>query len=1024
MTFTDSFVRRPVLALVISSLIVLLGLFALGKLPIRQYPALETSTITISTAYPGASAELMQGFVTQPIAQAVSTVEGLDYMSSSSTPGVSIVTLRMELNRDSTKALAEATAKVNAVRYRLPERAYDPVIEVSAGDSTAVAYVAFYGRSLSIPQLTDYLSRAVEPLFSSIEGVAKVEVGGGQKLAMRLWLDSERLAGHGLTAADVAAAVRRNNYQATAGQVRGPYVITQVRANTDLTSVEEFRDLVIFNDGNSLVRLRDVGTVELAAASTQTSAHLGGEPAVYLSVYPTPKGNPLVIVDGIKTLLPAIEQNLPPGIGAVINYERARFIQASIDEVMKTLLEAVLIVVLVIWLCLGSLRNVLIAIAAIPLSMLGAAGLMFAFGMSINLLTLLALVLAIGLVVDDAIVVVENVHRYMEQGKSPFVAALLGAREIAGPVIAMTLTLAAVYAPIGLMGGLTGALFREFALTLAGAVLVSGIVALTLSPVMASLLLKSGHAGRVERLAEWFFGGLAKRYGGVLRFSLRQRWISGGFALLVCVSLPFLYLMPKRELAPTEDQAAVLMAFKSPQHVSLDYAERVAEKWNDLMLRIPEGQPDMTATWIINGTSSPSASFGGLNLVDWGDRKRGEGEIVAELQHTVAEIEGSSIFVFQVAPLPGGSGGLPVQMVLRTAQDYPVLFEAMETLKQEARQSGLFAVVDSDLDYNSPVIQVRIDRSKAATLGIDMQAIGDSLGLLLDEGYINRFTLFGRSYDVIAQSTREQRLTPDAMARQYVRSADGALVPLSTVVTLNMEVEPNQLNQFNQQNSATLQAIPAPGVSLGQAVTFLQEAVSRLPSEFTHDWQSESRQYVQEGNALAFAFLAALVVIYLVLCAQYESLVDPLIILITVPLSICGALLPLAVGWGTLNIYTQIGLVTLIGLISKHGILMVEFANTLQVHENLDRRAAIVRAAQIRLRPVLMTTAAMAFGVLPLLFASGAGAASRFGLGAVLVCGMLVGTLFTLFVLPTIYTWLARDHRERSPRQHALAEAS
>jgi len=1020
MTFTDSFVRRPVLALVISSLIVLLGLFALGKLPIRQYPALETSTITISTAYPGASAELMQGFVTQPIAQAVSTVEGLDYMSSSSTPGMSIVTLRMELNRDSTKALAEATAKVNAVGYRLPERAYDPVIEVSAGDSTAVAYVAFYGRSLSIPQLTDYLSRAVEPLFSSIEGVAKVEVGGGQKLAMRLWLDPERLAGHGLTASDVAAAVRRNNYQATAGQVRGPYVITQVRVNTDLTSAEEFRDLVIHNDGNSLVRLRDVGTVELTAASTQTSAHLAGEPAVYLSVFPTPKGNPLVIVDGIKKLLPDIEQNLPPGISAVINYERARFIQASIDEVMKTLLEAVLIVVLVIWLCLGSLRNVLIAIAAIPLSMLGAAGLMFAFGMSINLLTLLALVLAIGLVVDDAIVVVENVHRYMEQGKSPFVASLLGAREIAGPVIAMTLTLAAVYAPIGLMGGLTGALFREFALTLAGAVIVSGIVALTLSPVMASLLLKSGHSGRIERFAEWFFSGLANRYGGVLNFSLRQRWISGGFALLVCVSLPFLYLMPKRELAPTEDQAGVLMAFKSPQHVSLDYAERVGEKWNQLMQRIPEGIGDMT--WIVNGTSSPSASFGGLNLVDWGDRKRSEGEIVAELQQTVAEIEGSSIFVFQVAPLPGGSGGLPVQMVLRTAQDYPVLFEAMETLKQEARESGLFAVVDSDLDYNSPVIQVRVDRSKAATLGIDMQTIGDSLSLLLDEGYINRFTLFGRSYDVIAQSTREQRLTPDAMARQYVRSADGTLVPLSTVVTLDMEVEPNQLNQFNQQNSATLQAIPRSGVSLGQAVGFLQEAISRLPSEFTHDWQSESRQYVQEGNALAFAFLAALIVIYLVLCAQYESLVDPLIILITVPLSVCGALLPLAMGWGTLNIYTQIGLVTLIGLVSKHGILMVEFANTLQVHENLDRRAAIVRAAQIRLRPVLMTTAAMAFGVLPLLFARGAGAASRFGLGAVLVCGMLVGTLFTLFVLPTIYTWLARDHRERTARQQALAE--
>jgi len=466
MRFTDIFVRRPILALVVSSLIVLFGVFALNKLPIRQYPGLETSTITIATAYPGASAELMQGFVTQPIAQAVSTVEGLDYISSSSSAGMSLVTLRMELNRDSTRALAEATAKVNAVRYRLPERAYDPVVEVSAGDSTAVAYVGFYGESLSIPQITEYLSRVVEPQFSAIEGVAKVEVSGGQKLAMRVWLDSERLAGHGLTASDVANAVRSNNVQASPGQVRGQSVLANVRVNTDLSSVEEFQNLVIRSDGASLVRLRDVGTVELGAASTQTSAHLNGEPAVYLSVFPTPKGNPLIIVDGIKQLLPSIEQNLPPGIKVMINYERARFIQASIDEVMKTLTEAVLIVVLVIWLALGSLRSVVIAVVTIPLSMLGAAGLMYAFGMSINLLTLLALVLAIGLVVDDAIVVVENVHRHIEAGRSPVAAALIGAREIFAAVIAMDLTLAAVYVPIGLMGGLTGALFREFALSL------------------------------------------------------------------------------------------------------------------------------------------------------------------------------------------------------------------------------------------------------------------------------------------------------------------------------------------------------------------------------------------------------------------------------------------------------------------------------------------------------------------------------------------------------------------------------
>nr|WP_255263645.1 MexW/MexI family multidrug efflux RND transporter permease subunit [Pseudomonas aegrilactucae] len=1014
------FVRRPVLALVVSSLIVLMGLFALGKLPVRQYPLLASSTITVSTEYPGASAELMQGFVTQPITQAVSSVEGIDYLSSSSVQGRSVITLRMLLNRDPTQALSETMAKVNQVRYRLPDNAYDPVVELSAGDSTAVAYVGFSSDTLSIPELSDYLSRVVEPQLSGIDGVAKVQTFGGQTLAMRLWLDSERMAGHGITAADVAAAVRRNNVQATAGQVRGQFVLADIRMDTDLTSVEAFADMVVLSEGAQLVRLRDVGTVELSAASTQTSATMDGKPAVHLGLFPTPTGNPLVIVDGIRTLLPQLQQTLPPGVKVALAYETARFIEASIQEVMHTLLEAMLIVVLVIWLSLGSLRSVAIPVLAIPLSMLGAAGLMLAFGFSINLLTLLAMVLAIGLVVDDAIVVVENVHRHIEEGQTPIAAAMAGAREIAGPVIAMTLTLAAVYAPIGLMGGLTGTLFREFALTLAGAVIVSGVIALTLSPVMSSLLLKPGQQeGRMARLAEQVFGGLAAAYGRGLGRSLARRWVSGAVALLVCLSLPWLYLMPQRELAPPEDQATVLTAIKSPQYANLDYVERFASKLDQVMKRIPE----TTDTWIINGTDGPAASFGGINLSDWQSRERSADQIQAKLQHAVADVEGSSIFAFQVASLPGSSGGLPVQMVLRTAQDYPVLYQAMETLKQRARDSGLFVVVDSDLDYNNPVVNVSIDRAKAASLGIGMQDIGDSLAVLVGEQYINRFALYGRSYDVIAQSTREQRLTPEALARQYVRTAQGRLVPLATVVHLKMSVAPNRLFQFDQQNASTLQAIPAQGVSQGQAVAFLEQLANQLPPAFSHDWQSESRQYVQEGSALVLAFLAALVVIYLVLAAQYESLVDPLIILVTVPLSICGALLPLALGWATLNIYTQIGLVTLIGLISKHGILMVEFANEIQVRENLDRAAAIIRAAQIRLRPVLMTTAAMTFGVAPLLFASGAGANSRFGLGVVIVCGMLVGTLFTLFVLPTLYCWLARDHRVQGVRAQQLADA-
>jgi len=1005
---------------VVSSLIVLMGLFALGKLPVRQYPLLESATITISTDYPGASAELMQGFVTQPISQAVSSVEGVDFMSSSSLQGRSLITLRMLLNRDSTQALAETMAKVNQVRYRLPEKAYDPVVELSAGDSTAVAYVGFSSQTLSIPELSDYLSRVVEPLLSGIDGVAKVQTFGGQSLAMRLWLDSEQMAGRGVTAADVAQAVRANNYQATPGQVRGQFVLADIQVDTDLTRVEDFRDLIIRNDGTDLVRLRDVGTVELSAAATRTSATLDGKPAVHLGLFPTPSGNPLVIVDGIRELLPQIQQTLPPGVKVALAYETARFIEASIEEVLRTLVEAMLIVVLVIRLCLGSLRSVAIAVVAIPLSMLGAAGLMLAFGFSLNLLTLLAMVLAIGLVVDDAIVVVENVHRHIEEGQTPVAAALAGAREIAGPVIAMTLTLAAVYAPIGLMGGLTGTLFREFALTLAGAVIVSGVVALTLSPVMSSLLLKPDQqGGAMAHFAERVFAALTAAYAQALAFTLARRWLSAGVALLVCLSLPWLYLLPQRELAPPEDQAAVLTAIKSPQHASLDYVERFASKLDQVMKSIPE----TTDTWIINGTDGTAASFGGINLSAWQQRERSAAQVQAQLQQAVADIEGSSIFAFQVASLPGSSGGLPVQMVLRSAQDYPVLYQTMEVLKQRARESGLFSVVDSDLDYNNPVVKVSIDRAKAASLGISMQDIGESLGVLVGEQYLNRFALFGRAYDVIPQSIQDQRLTPSALNRQYVRAEDGSLVPLSTVVRLDLQVAPNRLLQFDQQNASTLQAIPAPGVSMGKAVAFLQQLAAELPPGFSHDWQSESRQYVQEGFALMWAFLAALVVIYLVLAAQYESLVDPLIILVTVPLSICGALLPLALGWATLNIYTQIGLVTLIGLISKHGILMVEFANEIQVRDNLDRAAAIVRAAQIRLRPVLMTTAAMTFGVIPLLFASGAGANSRFGLGVVIVCGMLIGTLFTLFVLPAIYTWLARDHRLTTLRQVQLAEA-
>ncbi|MFY3000160.1 MexW/MexI family multidrug efflux RND transporter permease subunit [Achromobacter xylosoxidans] len=1022
MKFTDLFVRRPVLALVVSTLLLLMGLRALSGLPIRQYPLTESTTITITTQYPGASPDLMQGFVTQPIAQSVATVEGIDYLSSSSTQGRSVITVRMKLNADSNKAMTEVMAKVNEVKYRLPQDAYDPVLVKSAGEATAVAYVGFSSSTMSLPALTDYLSRVVQPQLSSIDGVASVELYGGQKLAMRVWLDPDRLAARGISAGELAEALRQNNVQAAPGQAKGLYVVSNIKVNTDLVNVAEFRDMVVKREGDAIVRLGDVATVELGAASTDSSGLMDGEPAVYFGLNATPVGNPLVIVKRLNELLPNIKQNLPPGTSVQVPFELARFISASIDGVVHTLMEAIVIVVAVIFLCLGSLRAVLIPVVTIPLSMLGGAAIMALFGFSVNLLTLLAMVLAIGLVVDDAIVVVENVHRHIEEGKSPVRAALIGAREVAGPVIAMTITLAAVYAPIGLMGGLTGSLFKEFAFTLAGAVVVSGVIALTLSPVMSSFLLNSRVSeGWMARRAEHFFNRLGQAYGRLLDVSLHHRWVTGLVAVAVMASLPFLYNAAQRELAPVEDQSTVLTAIKSPQHANIDYVEKFGKKWDDVMATLPEQK----GRWLINGSDGVSNSIGGVDFVDWQQRKRSADQIQADMQSMVNQIEGSNIFAFQLPPLPGSTGGLPVQMVIMSAADYPVVYEAMENLKQAARASGLFMVVDSDLDYNNPVVQLKVDRAKANSLGVTMKAVGDTLAVLVGENYVNRFGMDGRSYDVIPQSLREQRISPESLARYYVKSASGAQVPLSNIVSVSMGVEPNKLTQFNQLNATTFQAIPMPGVTMGDAVQFLTRQAQELPAGFSYDWQSDARQFSQEGSALMITFIFAIIVIYLVLAAQYESLRDPFIILVSVPLSICGALIPLALGMATINIYTQIGLVTLIGLISKHGILMVEFANEMQVSHGLDRRSAMEHAARIRLRPILMTTAAMVVGLIPLLFASGAGAHSRYSLGLVIVVGMLVGTLFTLFVLPTVYTVLARDHRAANdtPRARELARA-
>ena len=1009
MKFTDLFIRRPVLTLVVCAMIVMLGLLALLNLPIRQYPQLESATITITTEYPGARSQLMQGFVTQPISQAVASVDGVDYLSSTSTQGKSVISVRLKLNADSNKALTEIMAAVNQVKYRLPEGAYDSVVAKSSGEGTAVIYVGFSSKDIGLPAITDYISRVVQPRLAAIDGVAEAQILGGQKLAMRLWLDPARMAARNLSASDVAEAIRQNNFQAAPGQTKGQYVSANININTDLTSVDQFRQMVVRRDGDTLIRLSDIGTAELGATSYDTSGIMDGEPAVFIGLHATPAGNPLTIVGSVQEMMPQIRETMPPGMTANIVFEVARFIQASIDEVIKTLGEAVLIVIVVVFLFLGALRSVLIPVVTIPLSMIGVLFFMQMMGYSLNLLTLLAMVLAIGLVVDDAIVVVENIHRHMEEGKSPFDAALEGAREIAMPVVSMTITLAAVYAPIGFLTGLTGALFKEFALTLAGAVIISGIVALTLSPMMCALLLRqeqnpSGLAHRLDQL----FERLKERYQRLLHATLDSRPVVLVFAVIILCLIPLLLKFTQNELAPNEDQGVIFMMSNAPQPANLDYLNAYTDQFTPLFKAFPE----YYSSFQINGFNGVQSGIGGFLLKPWNERERTQMELLPLVQAKLEEVGGLQIFGFNLPSLPGTGEGLPFQFVINTAGDYPALLEVTQRVKERAQATGKFAFLDIDLAFDKPEVVVDIDRAKAAQMGVSMDTLGGTLATLLGEAEINRFTLEGRSYKVIAQVERPYRDNPGWLNNYYVKNDQGQLLPLSTLITLSDRARPRQLNQFQQLNSAIIQGVPM--VSIGEALQTVGDiAREEAPEGFSFDYAGAARQYVQEGSALWVTFGLALAIIFLVLAAQFESFRDPLVILVTVPLSICGALLPLFLGISSMNIYTQVGLVTLIGLISKHGILIVEFANQLREEKGLSVREAIEEAAAIRLRPVLMTTAAMVFGMVPLILATGAGAVSRFDIGTVIATGMSIGTLFTLFVLPCIYTLLAHKSTAR-----------
>jgi multidrug efflux pump len=1010
-SFTDLFIRRPILSVVVSLLILLVGLAALFSLPIRQYPKMESATITIDTALPGATQDVMQGFVTTPIAQAIATANDIEYLSSTSSQGKSHIAAKLVLNANADRSMTEILAKVQQVKYRLPAGVTDPVIAKITDGASAIQYVSFSSKTLSPPQIQDFATRVAQPMITSVPGVASAEMTGGAPLAMRIWVDPVKLTARGLTASDVANALRANNVQASPGQLKGANTAINITAGTDLRDVGAFRDMVLKSEAGGIVRLADVATVEMGGQNYDAGALSSGVPGISIAISPTPDGNPLEIVKAVQAMIPEMQRVAPPGVKVHNDFDVAHFVNASIEEVEHTLVEAILIVVIVIFLFLGSFRAVIIPIVTIPLSLLGTAALMLAFGFSLNLLTLLAMVLAIGLVVDDAIVVVENIHRHIEEGLSPFNAALVGAREIVGPVIAMTITLAAVYAPIGLMGGLTGALFREFAFTLAGSVIVSGVIALTLSPMMSGKLLNAKLAeGRLSQAIEHNMARLTQGYGRLLDRTLAARAavLVVGVAMLGTIVL--LFTGSQRELAPQEDMGYVFVATKAPQYANIDYISRFNRQVDDIFRTFPEYRGSWFDAGGANGTNS---GFGGIILSEWGDRKRNADAIQGELAGRTSAVTGIYATAFQDSPLPAGSGGLPVQMVIRSSDDFSQIYQTLEAVKGAAWGSGLFAFVDSDLAFDSPEAHISVDRDKAGQLGVTMAEIADTLAVLVGENYVNRFNWHDRSYDVIAQVPRDKRVTPDNLGQYYIKAGSGALIPLSTVAKVEMRPQPNKLPLFNQINSATLSAVLMPGVTMGQAVDFLK--TQPMPAGTSIDWLSNSRQYVTEGDRLTVSFAFALIVIFLVLAAQFESFRDPLVILVTVPLAVCGALVPLYLGFTTLNIYTQIGLVTLIGLISKHGILMVSFANEMQEKEGLSRMEAIRHAAAVRMRPVLMNTAAMVAGLVPLLFAGGAGAASRFAIGIVVVMGMLIGTLFTLFVLPTFYTLLAGDHRKAVP---------
>jgi multidrug efflux pump len=1003
MRFTDVFIRRPVLAVVVNLVILIAGIQAARSLSVRQYPRSDIAVIRVSTAYVGANADLVRGFITTPLERVIASADGIDYVESSSAQGVSTITVHLKLNYDTSAALTQIQAKVAQVRNDLPPEAEAPVIELETADNQfAAMYVGFSSASLDQNQITDYLTRVVQPRLTAVSGVQRADILGDRTFAMRIWMDPARMAALGISPSELREALARNNYLSALGRTKGSMVSVNLVANTDLRTPEEFRQLVVKEKDGTVVRLGEVADVVLGAENYDEDVRFDGQTATFMGVWVLPTANSLDVVARVRGALKDVEGQLPAGMSLGIPYDSTLYIQDAIDEVLKTLGETLLIVVVVIFLFLGSFRSVLIPVVAIPVSLVGAVFLMMVAGFTINLLTLLAIVLAVGLVVDDAIVMVENVERHLHAGRRPLDAALLGARELVGPIVAMTITLAAVYTPVAIQGGLTGALFREFAFALAGAVVVSGVVALTLSPMMSSKLLRAGDtergfAGWVNRRFESVRAGYSRALAGTLR---GRPVVLATWGFVVALIVPF-YLFSAKELAPTEDQGVVFGIVQASANSTLDQTTLYTQKVHDVYRSFPETASIFQITF-------PTGGFSGLVTKPWSERGKDTQQLLMEASVKLSAIPGVRIIPMTPAPLPGG-GDFPVDLVVASTAEPEQLVDFANQLVGKAFASGLFMFADADLKFDQPQAEVVFDRDKVRSLGVDLSAAGRDLSTLLGGDYVNRFSIQGRSYKVIPQVQRAQRLTPEQLADVHVTGPDGRLVPLSTFASLQTSTEPRELKRFQQLNAVRIQGVNLPHVPLDQALAFLEaEAAKMLPPGFTVDYAGESRQLRTEGSRFLGIFLLSAVLIYLVLAAQFESFRDPFIILAgSVPLAIAGALLFSFLGFTTLNIYSQVGLITLVGLVSKNGILIVEFANHLQ-EQGKGKLEAIVEAAGTRLRPILMTTAATVVGHFPLVLATGPGAGARNSIGIMLVTGMVIGTAFTLFVVPSIYVALAR----------------